>query len=264
MPKLVSPSISKGKAIFHLIQLYRNEPSFMQEVKLLRKPYEERILNTAAAWIDFWFYCRDILPIDRLPEFWMNYYIGSGQPDTLPDSFINFLKQIQQEEYKLAPYKDELTKLMIKWKLNIPVAVDMLMLLDSMDVLKEFGVPTECEVPFEDLDYCYPFPAVLPPLEINISANRFAFYSKQQIMSIIRKQLTEYESSAKKAGLKEPPSALEIHAKWWYEHYVNKKSYGQLAIDYPAKKDTSLGVDRSGSIKRAVYEFSKLIAKKKS
>ena len=112
-------------------------------------------------------------------------------------------------------------------------------------------MPEDIDVPLEQLDLLYPWPPPISPLEIKVSSWAFVFYGRKQIQAEIAKKLKEYEARLKTVGLKEKPSALENHAKWWFEHYVKGKPYQELAQQFPGTEEET--------IKRKVWEFSKLV-----
>jgi hypothetical protein len=258
MPRISHPKITKGQAIACLLHLYRNEPAFMKELKQLRQPYLEILKELAEAWIIFWAKCAWVLRPDEFQKFSMDYLEGNEQFAKLPPEFTGYINQVQQKGNKLQPYADKLAELAPKWKLKAPWAVPMLIFFDMADILREFGMPAEFDIPLESLDFLYPFPPPSPALEIKVSSWAFVFYDKRQIMSQIGRKLTEYGNKLKGEGLTERPSAMEKHARWWFDHYVHKKSFETLA-DMEVRGESSIAVVYASTIGKAVRKFSKLI-----
>ena len=258
MPRLGHPKIIKGQAIACLLGFYRNEPAFMKELEQLRQPYLEILRRITVGWIIFWAKCAKVLSPRELQELFMNYLEGNEQPTKLPRALADHIGQIRKQEDELQAYKDNLASLALKWKFKASWAVDMLNFFDAVDILSEFDMSTEVDIPFELLDFLYPFPPPYPPFEIKISSWAFVLHDKRQIMSQLNKRLTEYENKLKSEGLRERPSAMEKHANWWFEHYVHKKSYEALA-DMEAEGFSSTPVTYASTIGKAVRKFSKLI-----
>jgi hypothetical protein len=49
MPKLRHPELTKGKAVYYLLNLYRNDPDFIDELDEIRHPYFSVLLGLADA-----------------------------------------------------------------------------------------------------------------------------------------------------------------------------------------------------------------------
>jgi len=258
MPKISHPKITKGQAIAYLLRLYRNEPAFMKELKQLRQPYLEMVKELAKAWIIFGAKCREVLTPDEFQEFSMDYLEGNEQFAKLPPEFVGYINQIRQKENKVQPYADKLAELAPRWKLKAPWAVPMLILFDMADILREWGMPEEIDVPIELFDFLYPFQPVLRPLEIKVSSLAFVFYDKREIMSQISKKIDDYEANLKKEGLKERPSAIKNHAGWWFEHYIHRKKFDEIAQMECYTPGGSL-ISYARNVGTAVRRFSRLI-----
>jgi len=258
MPKINHPKITKGQAIACLLRLYRNEPAFMKELKQLRQPYLEILKELAKAWIIFWAKCGGVLTPDEFQEFSMDYLEGKEQFAKLPPEFAGYINQIQQKGNKLQPYADKLAELAPRWELKAPWAVPMLILFDMADILRESGIPEEIDIPIELFDFLYPFQPVLPPLEIKVSSLAFVFYDKREIMSQVSKKLDDYEANLKKEGLKERPSAIKNHARWWFEHYIHHKKFDEIAQMECYTPGGSL-ISYAKNVATAVRRFSRLI-----
>jgi hypothetical protein len=96
----------------------------------------------------------------------------------------------------------------------------------------------------------YPWPPPVSALEIKVSAWAFVFYDRKRIQAEIARKLKDYEDKLKAAGLREKRSALENHARWWFQHYVKGKTYRELAQEFFR--------DYQETIERKVWEFSRL------
>jgi hypothetical protein len=121
-----------------------------------------------------------------------------------------------------------------------------------------FKLPKELDVPldfFDDLDIGTP---PLSPLEIRVSSWAFFHLTRQQMLQQIEKQLEDYEGEIRKSGSRERPSAIERHAKWWFEHYVHGKFYDEIAQE-EAFTPGGLLASHAKNVGAAVRRFSRLI-----
>jgi hypothetical protein len=168
----------------------------------------------------------------------------------LPANLGHQLAAVRQTYVKLRPYFRGLEQLASRWKLEASWAGPLLYMYDMQGFLQELGVPDTIDVPLEQLDFLYPWPPPIAPLEIRVPAWAFVFYGRRQIEVEIGQRLRDYEDRLKTAGLKEKPSALGTHARWWFEHYVKGKAYRELQKEFPRVEEET--------IKRKVCEFSKL------
>jgi hypothetical protein len=254
MPKLSDPRITKGHAASFLVRLYLLEPEFLAEFHQLRLTHAKSLAEVLVIQVKFFMKCKEALSAEEYWEMGRALYELPGTRHsirTLPADLARQLEKIKQAYVKLAPYFHDVEQLAYRWKLRVSWAGPMLYLYDMNDCLKELGMPEDIDVPLEQLDLLYPWPPPISPLEIKVSSWAFVFYGRKQIQAEIAKKLKEYEARLKTVGLKEKPSALENHAKWWFEHYVKGKPYQELAQQFPGTEEET--------IKRKVWEFSKLV-----
>ncbi len=244
MPRLNYHRTTMGDAINALLAIYRSTPEFLKESEEVRKPY----------WILIQRYAGDVLEygaesgksLSQGHQDLMSYYKGGKDP--FPAERFSYMAELQ-------PYFEALRELAYKWKLRAPWGVLVLFLHDVFDVFLCAGFPKEVDLPLEEFDSLYPWPAPAPPLELKVPAWAMIVLGRRQVMKEISLRLRQYERSLKAAGLKEYPSSLEKHARWWYEHYVNGAEYPEIEKRYQGE------VGRE-SIKRAVWNFSRLIGVK--
>lgn len=244
MPRLNYPRTTKGDAINALLAIYWSTPEFVKESEEVRKPY----------WILIQRYAADMLEhgaesgksLSQVYQDLMNYYKGGKDP--FPAERFSYIAELQ-------PYFDMLEELAYKWKLRAPWGVLVLFLHDIFDVVLSAGFPKEVDLSLEEFDSLYPWLAPAPPLELRVPSWAMIVLGRRQVMKEISLRLRQYEHSLKTAGLKEYPSSLEKHARWWYEHYVNGAQYPEIEKRY----QNEVG---SESIKRAVWNFSRLIGVK--
>ena len=258
MPKLSHLKITKGQAMMCLLGFYRNDLVFMKELKELRQPYLEMIKEIAIDWWAFGVKCVGVLPHREFQELMITCLEGKEQSARLPYDLDDHLSRVQQKGNELGSYGDELTALAYRWKLRTPLAVPMLVLLDMVDILTESCIPERIDVPIESFDLLYPFQPVLPPLKIEVSSLAFVFYNRKEIISQVSKKLDDYEANLKERGMKERPSALNNHAKWWFEHYVQHKKFDDIAQMECHTPDGSL-ISYARNVATATRKFSKLI-----
>lgn len=253
MPKLSDPRITKGRAASFLIRLYLQEPEFFGELCQLRQNYVESLTESILRQVEFFGNCRVVFTTEEyyqmVHDFYKSVTTRSSIP-ALPDNLGRQLDAVKQAYVKLGPYFRGLEQLASRWKLKASWAGPLLHMYDMRDSLQELGVPDTIDVPLEQLDFLYPWPPRVPPLEIRVPAWAFVFYGRKQIQVEIGQRLRDYEARLKTAGLKEKPSALETHAQWWFEHYVKGKTYRELQQQFPRVEEET--------IKRKVCEFSKL------
>ena len=254
MPRLSDTKITKGHAVSFLLDRYLQDPQFCIELHKVRRCYLELLAKLVSKEVEFLANCKKALTIEEYHRITRCFYepvmIQNSGP-ALPKSLARQLENLKQIYLELGPYFDTLKHLASKWKLEAPWAGPMLYLYDKHDYLKELGMPDTIDVPLDQMDLLYPWPPPLAPLEIKVSAWAFVFYSRREIQIKIARKLKDYERRLKSVGLKERPSALKNHAKWWFEHYVKEKTYRELAEQFPQVEEET--------IKRKVWEFSKLV-----
>lgn len=253
MPKLSDPRITKGHAADFVIRLYLDEPEFVAELQELRAGYLELLAQLIVKQVEFLVRCRAAMSGEEYQKMARDLYasasIGASIP-TLPVSLMDQLEDIRQRCSELRPYFRDLEQLAFRWKLRARWAGPMLHLYHVHDCLKNLVIPDSIDLPLEQLDLLYPWPPPVPALEIKVSAWAFVFYGRKHIQAEIARKLKDYEDGLKVAGLKEKPSALGKHARWWFEHYVKGKPYQELAQESPGAYEET--------IKRKVWEFSRL------
>ena len=257
MPRLSDHRITKGHAANFLILLYLQEPKFYRELCQVRRNYAELLAELVITQLEFFAKCRAALTTEEYQRTFRDLYglaATRGSIPTLPADLASQFEEIKQMYLRLGPYFHDLEQLAYRWKLKASWAGPMLHLYDIHNFLKEIGMPDAIDVPLEQLDLLYPWPPPISPLEIKVSSWAFVFYGRKQIQVEITKRLKEYEDRLKALGLREKPSALESHARWWFEHYVKGKPYRAIHQQFPRVEEET--------IKRKVYEFSKLTGTK--
>ena len=227
MPRLGHQQAIRNDAITALLKLYRNDPNFMKDLGELRRPYMPLIERHSKEFLQ-----RLLDPCDT-----------ESKTASFPDK-ERYLVQLQ-------PYFDGLANLTHKWNLRVSWAVVSLFALDILDCCKTKGMPDKLHVTLEEFGSLYPWEPPVPPMTIAVPAWAVVALGRKEVLEEVARRLKEYENQIKAAGLKEYPSALKIHARWWFEHYVKRKSYPELEKRYTqANRET---------IKRKVWEFSRLV-----
>jgi hypothetical protein len=249
MPRLNYPKITKGDAIAALLKQYSKELRFTKEWAVIREPHVHILSRFAKDGLMF-FKQSNITPADYYHSV-VGYYKKESKKDPLPVDKFSYLSDLQ-------PYFDNLDELADKWKLKAPWATATLFISDLINLLKHKGFPDEIVIPMESLGLIYPWEAPSPPLKIEVSAWAIILNGRQTVQNEINKKLQEYESKIKAMGLHEYPSALDKHARWWFEHYIYRKKYREIAEEeyYPADKTYTPNEE---SVKRAVWKFTKLV-----
>jgi hypothetical protein len=248
MPLLNFPELTQGYAKAVLMALYLSHPPFVKELDSVRKPYIE--VNSK--------YAKNTLEsFQEKPQSNTEYYQTmikylSGEGGESPFN-IEQRKDIKE----LEPYFDALIKLVEKWIFKAPWAVVALFIFDMTQFVAM--VPFEEQrIPLEIFERMVPWSPPLPPLKIEVSAWTFFEYLRDEIMNEISDRLFEYEEELKKIGIKEFPSSLSRHAKWWFDHYVNHKKYDEIAQQETYTLGGSL-ISYAKNVGRAVQEFGKLV-----
>ena len=248
MPKLDFPELTKGDAILILMVLYRNHSQFMKELNTLKKPHMGVIYKFAedslASFQEKPMYIRDYAHL-------MTKYI-EGKNSVSP-----FTDEQEKDIAELRPYFDGLGKLAEKWKIQAPWAAGALFAIDMIELLSK--LPETSGIPLEMFEQIKHWPPPLPPLKFEVSAWTFSAYSRDEIISEIKDRLYDYESSLKEIGIKEYPSGLVHHARWWFEHNVNGKTYDEIA-EMEGKTPGGSLISYAKNVGIAVNKFSKLIS----
>lgn len=176
---------------------------------------------------------------------------GNTKKDPFPSDKFSYMVESQ-------PYFDSLSKLAHKWKLRAPWAVGILFLLDLMEVSGDQEFLGKIDIPLEKLSLIYPWAPPLPPLEISVPAWAFFTDGRQAILEEIDKKLEKYESELKAEGLYEHPSALDKHARRWFQYYVHGRPYDEIVQDEVYTPGGAL-ISYAKNVGAAVRKFSKLI-----
>lgn len=269
MPRLLPDDWIVFVAINSLLHLYEQETDFLLEWKEVRKPYIPRIEQFARlSTISDVEYVLAHSPPDDLIV-WISdlkklrNYLQSLQLDmeqiqnssTISSSYDDLLEQLN-------PYLSSLKRLAFKWNLRASWAGEELMwrdihriqqgILDAagVDILNEFSErQIQKLAPGSSLLSAYIEPIYPSLLSLFLSGGRIGYLTK------LNERLKEFERELKDSGLKEPPSALDKHAEWWFEYYVHDRSYYEIAKIYSNTK----GNPEGAYIRKQIGKFSRLI-----
>jgi hypothetical protein len=262
MPKLSHPRTVKDDAINYLLRVYWNDTEFREELQEFSKPYALSLTELAVELVKFSTDGRQVLSPEDYKKTGDNFYdaavAGKFKELELPPDLSHQHAQIKQMYEELQPYFGGLVELAYKWKLRAPWAGRVLHLYDMADRLEALGMPRNIDVPLEQLEYLHHWKLPCPDLDIRLPAWAFIDYTPEQIKAEIARKLTDYERELKAAGLREYPSRLEKHAQWWFEHYVHRKKYDDIAQEEAYTPGGSL-ISYAKNVGRAVRRFSRLI-----
>lgn len=249
------------------MELYEGEAQFVAEWRRLRAPYLSPLTELASVFALYKIYrSRTILPFT-----WENVHRSCLVEEHLiqrssflrgsPPPLDELEERYEQLRENLVPYASQLTSLAYQWNLRASWAGDELLDEDVESIIsqlfKEAGVPE-----FDDLiaeGFIKGLWEFMPsssskgvyPLTVRIGAGDFMLQGRQETVVRLRKMLAEHEKELREAGFGDFPSALRRHARWWFEHYVKRKTYAELEMQFPqAGQET---------IKRKVWEFSRLV-----
>lgn len=253
MPKLTIPQRTYGKAIGCLINLYKGEPGFIEELVKIRQVYE----HTAIKWLDssmpHWRQLKTLLTRSTDP------FDGFATlTEETKKVLVQFSKAIRgfyeglNVNEELIEYERKLSELACRWRLKakwtgLALIVDHF--LDIIGITQEDIWNTEGSVELVEplLDE-----APLPPLIFKVTAYELMYSDQQEIVREFSKNLSEYADSLKSQKWRELPSAIETHAFWWFECYVHKKPYKEI-VEQHSPELTDHG------IRKAVFNFRRLL-----
>ena len=257
MPKLTIPERTYGKAIGCLIDLYKKEPGFIEELQKIRSVYEPAVIK----WLD-----SSVHQWRRLQVELMQAKDRQDDSTTLSDANIELSKKLSYSVRRfyggwnvtseLIDYEKELHDLAYRWHLKAKWSGVVLILSHINDIvgIMAEGDETIIRTPVEVIEPMLDKPP-LPPLRYEVVAYELLYRDQREIIQEFTRRLSDYTKKIKSLGWKELPSAIERHASWWFEHYVQKKEYTEIA------SECNPMVEAEG-IKRAVFDFRKLLGMK--
>jgi hypothetical protein len=214
----------------------------MNELNEIRQPYIKTISMFASDSTSH-FIENNISP-NTFYQAVVNYMCYRSGADPFPAKKFEYIAQLQ-------PYFNDLVKLADKWRLRAPWALVVLLLFDIFDSLSAIDVPDKAIIPLEKIESLYPWTQPMKPLKIMIPAWAFFLAGRDEILADISVKLKCYEKKLKKKYPKEHPSSLSNHARWWFLHHVENKTYSQIT-DILKRNDEE-------TIKKGVLDFSKLV-----
>lgn len=253
MPRLTIPIRTTGKAVGYLLKLYKKEPGFAEELEKLQTLYISIVKEWLNKSVPEWVKVRDALWSYDLQK--VTDYLLGQKTSVLARVFhkLEFLllNPAQDLPRELHGYEKALYDLASGWKLKAPWVGRVLILDHTYAII---GITREdiwtAEAQIQIAETLLPSPP-LPPLIFEVTAYELLFSGRQEIQKSFTKRLADYEKKLKSRGWEELPSSLDIHAIWWFEHYVYNRTYKQLENRYPSAN--------AESIKRAVWNFNKLL-----
>jgi hypothetical protein len=259
VPRLMHPELTKGRAVSYLLYFYMDEPRFAADIQSIRDPYMPLIFDYALAISRLWIESKEILPEN---DYWrlVEYFQGkSQQMPEIPVKIERTMKRVQKTAGKLTGYEAALSELAAKWKLKTAWAGKVLLYYDISTAMNAMDIlPSEMEAPLGYLDIIYPWPLPIAPLQIKVSAYDIILFGRTEVQRDIATKLEDYERRIRAIGMREAPSHLERHAKWWFEHFIHKETYDAIATMETNIKDGSQRV-YGKTVSDAVRRFSKLI-----
>jgi hypothetical protein len=176
-----------------------------------------------------------------------------------------------QEVREGREFFSSLSNLLHEWKFRSRTA-PLVLLLGILNTYYEAHGITFPKLPFAEFkdmpaikgvmtfDELQHFPMKMPVrhLKLTVPALAMIFWGREEIKAKIAKRLKEYEDETKAAGLRESPSGLTRHGHWWYEHYVEGKTYDEIAQEEAYIAGGSV-ISYAKNVGAAVRRFSNLI-----
>ena len=250
MPKLTIPQRTYGKAIESLIQLYLNEASFVTKLEKIRHVHEQAVIT----WLD------TSVPNWRSIGLSKDSFYRSGTPEeNNTEMLIQFSNAVRQFNdglnlnEELLEYENELRILTDKWHLKAKWAASAFLVRHFFDMAgitrKEIW---QSEGSIEMLEPLLD-EAPLPPLIFEVTAYELMYSDQKELVHKFAEQLSDYANRLKMRTWKELPSAIDVHAYWWFEHYVHGKHYKEIAENHKPEVTEN-------SVRQAVARFRKLLA----
>jgi len=261
MPKLTISLRNRGKAVAALLNLYKAEPNFVEELEKLRIIYLPVLEQWLKIAVPDWTKMRKALTRKEFSTI-RDYFLTENQ--TISSSLSDKLRLLlpipnSHIAYQLDKYEKALADLAYRWKLRASWAGRALIFNHILEMMINM-MPEEVrnvEIPVEMLE---PFLPSVPvsPLKFEVNAYELMFSGRQEIQDKFAKALLDYENKLKSSGWRELPSHLERHAYWWFEHYVHKKTYDEIAQSEIHTPDGSM-ISYARNIGTAVRNFARLI-----
>jgi hypothetical protein len=249
MPKLAHPKDVESAAIYALVRVYLQDPAFVEEFRQLRSRHQDAMHHfmdmpreMTMAVLDYGG------PVYEGKEHLVKSWFGKDAdlPVEKPPYFDEAVK-----------YMRDIIALLDGWKLKSQRAL-VIMLVMGDSVLPERNEEWYARVPPEAWDRMMPWAPPLPPLKIEVSSWALIYRGRKPVMDDIAKKLEEYEKKIKETGLHEYPSAMDRHAKWWFQHYVKGKTYDQIAEMECHGNGSIIGYQRN--VGSAVRAFSRTVS----
>jgi hypothetical protein len=261
MPKLTIGQRTAGKAVAALLKLYKAESKFTQELEELRTSYMPAFEQWLEIILPEWIRMKEILTREEFSTA-RDFFLTSSQ--TIYDSLVakvNPFLSIPNPRLadQMNAYVNALTDLAYRWQLKTRQAGPTLLLDHFLDMTVN-KLPEHirnAEIPIETLEPFLPS-APLPSLQFEVKAYELMFSGRKEIRDRFAKALECYEDKLKASGWRELPSRLERHAYWWFEHYVHRKSYDEIAQSEIYTPDGSM-ISYESNVGRAVRNFARLI-----
>jgi hypothetical protein len=265
MPRLLPPEWIKLIARNYLLQLYEKEPGFVHEWNDEKRPFAPVIehMGKASALIDAEELSTLLAPSDLFASISslnkLRDYLLSIPGDTDLCELRNSYVSMQD---RLAPYILKLNDLAYRWSLRASWTGDELMWRDVQKVKENIfdaaGVSALHKLSALQIQRLFDQEEGILPSDI-WPINVFSLYlagGRRGFVKQFNKRLIEFEKTIKASSVKEPPSALRQHAGWWFDHYVYKMKFSDIA-------DRIACTNREGgphpeNIRKAILTFSEL------
>ena len=161
----------------------------------------------------------------------------------------------------MLPYIQKLNELAINWNLRDSWASEKLFDRNvqraEADVIKAAGATPLFKLSDQQIQQLFnhnQLPSDTLPINmvsLYLAGGRLGFINK------LNKRLKELEQELKAAGAMEPPSALRIHAEWWFDHYVYNMKFSDIS-DKLALNDNEGGPEPK-NIGKAALKFSEFL-----
>jgi hypothetical protein len=266
MPRLLPPEWIKLIARNHLLLLYEKEHQFVHEWHDIKRPFTPLIeqMGIVSALIDAEELSALLAPSDLFASFLYLQKIRD-YTNSLPGIIDLNLNELQESysslQDRLAPYVLRLNELAYRWNLRASWAGEELMCEDVDEIKKEIfdaaGASALRKLPDLQIQRLFDQEEGLLPSDIwpiNI-VSLYLAGGRRGFVKQFNEKLIEFEKRLKDSGIKEPPSALRRHARWWFDHYVHNVKFYDIANEI-AQTDRK-GGPQIENVRKAVIKFSK-------
>ncbi len=230
-PKLGSQFDVSLAAFNALLRMYLGEPSFKKEFDDICQTHRAAIDNFAGWWLETH---RKSVPL------------ADSEYHALLCHLKVAIKKVDNNNLNPDPCIIALDELAWRWRLKLPkpLAGSMLFIYGVASRIESLGIPLQ---EGKDLK----LNSILKPLKLSIKDRYIMLDGVDGVIDALRPILHKFSSELRARGVSVFPSSLNMHAEYWFKHYVQRKTYAKLEKECFVSAET---------IKRKVWEFRRRLS----